>query len=431
MTTLRQDGVSAAVAQSIGQQLGKGSQLTGTDAGTGTNTGTTGTGGTAGTGGTGSSRHRPRMSGTVWDAQAAYVLKNIRQEEERTVTYSLTQVTAQKQNVTPQSFVQFLADQRELNEHVFLVDLNHPFFQQININVNALDTDFAAQGITQMTVQLRYGKRPDGTGPKDTAEVILRSKTDSKDFTFFADSSQTQAYEYKLIVDYRHDFAIGVTDPREETDWIKTEARSLSVTPRLIEKTLPVTLTLPPNMPDDVTEVQARVHYASPAHQIDNSRLVHLTAQSRSAAVPIRLADASEKFQVEQTFFYMDGTKEDLPPLNLPDPASGDADGSVVISPPRANRLNADIIMQDPIGQMSSVLADLQVQQASSLVDSRTFELATPMKREVWSVRLQQRDTPATLRYRQRRLFKDGGIETDDWLKLSPPTLSWAFPPRA
>lgn len=434
MDNLRQNGVASAVAQSIGQQLGKGSQM---DSGGAAGASATPSGGTPASGGgttpaSGTPASQPTSAADVWNRlgrpQAAFVLKNVHQEEMRTVTYSLSQVTAQKRTVSPQSFVQFLADSRELDQHLFLVDLNHPFFQKININLNALDVDFAAEGITQMTVQLRYGKRPDGTEPKDTAEAILRSKTDSKDFTFFVDGSQSQTYEYKLIIDYVHDFAIGVSDPREETDWIKSEARSLSVSPRWIAKMLPVMLTLPPSLPEDVTEIQARVHYTSATHGIDDSRLVHLTAQNRTALVPIRLADAGETFEVEQTIFYADGTNEVLPTLRFPDPTKGEADDAVVFSPPRANRFDTDLIMQDPLSQLSSVLADLQVQQENTLVESRTFEMMVPMKREVWSPRLPQREAPAKLRYRQRRLFKDGGIETDDWMEAISPNLIVGVP---
>src|SRR5207247_2645529 len=158
--------------------------------------------------------------------------RTISQTEERVVTYSLTQVTAQKQTVAPQSFIQFLTAPSELPAHIHEIDLNNPFFERIDVNVNAADVDFAAQGISQITVQLRYGTRPDGTAPKDTAEAILRAASDSHDYTFFADHEQTQSYEYKLIVDYRSDFGLGVKEPRVEGPWTRTEARSLAVHPR-------------------------------------------------------------------------------------------------------------------------------------------------------------------------------------------------------
>src|SRR5690606_24072080 len=103
------------------------------------------------------------------------------------------------------------------------------------------------------------------TRPKDIAEVILRSPDDSKDFTFFADAEGTLSYEYKLIVDYRARFGIGVQETRVEGDWVETEARSLAVRPGWLGRTERVALQLAPNIPPDVAEAQVRVRYTHEA----------------------------------------------------------------------------------------------------------------------------------------------------------------------
>lgn len=396
------------------------------------NSGTTG--GTAGgtTGGTTGNPQQPETAADVWNRlgrpQAAFALRNLRQEEQRTVTYNLTQVTAQKQTIAPQSFVQFLADSRDLNQHVQLIDLNHPFFQKLTINVNASDVDYAAEGITQMTVHLRYGTQPNGTAPKDTAEVLLRSREDSRDFTFFLDRKLTRSYEYKLIVDYRNNFGIGIDDVRMESPWISTEAASLAVHPRWLGRVLPVSLHLAPNLGEDVNEVQARVRYVNAARAIDDSTLVKLNAQTRQQTVHIRLADTNEQFEVAPTVFYKDGTKEDLPLLHLPDPTSGSADEAVVIATPRANRLDADVIMLDALGELNTVIVDAQVLQNGTLLDSRSFDLVAPGKPERWSVRLPERDRLPLLRYRERRLYRDGGMESEEWHESGSSSLVVGIP---
>jgi hypothetical protein len=423
-------GPAAAVAAGMAEALLPGNTMaSGTQGSTGTTGATGNTGGTGTIGTTGA----PETSGTtasagtgsgsretaadVWNRlgrpQAAFALRNIRQEEKRTVTYKLTQVTAQKQTVNPQSFIQLMYSPADLRHRISLVDLNHPFFQRIKINVTATDVDFTTEGVRQMTVQLRYGKRPDGTGPKDTAEVILRARTDSKDFTFFADSRQTQSYEYKLIVDYETSFGIGIDDVRMEGPWILTEARSLAVHPRSLGRTLPVTVQLAPNVTDDVSTVQSRVRYVNQAHQIDETKLVTLDKNHRSEFVPIRLADTVETFSIESTIFFADGTSEVLPTLRLPDPTTGSSDEVVVVSVPPGNLFTGDIIMQDPLAELASVLVDTRVNQGTTAVQSRTFELQQSGARQVFSVRLPQRDKPVQLSYRERRIFKDGGIETD------------------
>jgi len=279
-----------------------------------------------------------------------------------------------------------------------------------------------------MTVQLRYSSQPNGNGPKDTAEAILRSRADSRDFTFFMDSELTQHYEYKLIVDYQDHFGIGAHDTRLESEWISTEARSLAVHPSWLGRVLPVAIQLAPNIPEDVSEVHARVRYANAARNIDDTTLVRLNPQNRSQLVHIRLVDANEQFEVAQTLFYKDGTREDLPLLRLPDPTAGSADEAIVISAPRANRLDADVIMSDPLGELKSVLVDTQTLQNGSILDSRTLELTGAGQRQVWSVRLPQRGAPATLRFKERHIYKDGGLDSDDWREASSPNLVAGIP---
>ena len=346
--------------------------------------------------------------------QAAYALKTISQEEERVVRYNLTQTTAQKHTVSPQNFIRFLAGPGQMADRIHEIDLNHQFFSRLDINVNAAEVDFPARGVTQMTVQLRYGTREDGT-VKDTGEVILRSAADAADFTFFVDDDGSREYEYKLIVDYRSDFGIGVRDTRVEGPWTRTEARSLSVNPLWLGLTLPVTVQLAPNVPEDITEIHARVTYRRPDRGIEDTHLAVLTRAAASATVPIRMIEPGDPFEVARTVFYADGTSEDLPLLRLPDPESGEADEVVVVSVPRADRLEGDVIMVDALGELSTVIVDTQVFQRDELIDSRSIELSTPGSRQAWSVRLAERDQPATLRCRQRRIYADGGVETGEW----------------
>jgi hypothetical protein len=437
MAALRQGGPTAASVVGMGEAHGLAANPDAIGAPGAAGAGAAGAGGQpAGTqpggGDATSSSAAPQTAGDLWNQlgrpQAAFAVKEIRQEEQLTVTYSLTQVTAQEQPATPQSFIQMLASPEDLAQRVHLVDLNNPFFQRININVTARDVDFAAEGISQMTVQLRYGTRPDGTAPKDTAEAILRSRDDSKDFTFFADGKQTQSYEYKLILDYQHNFGIGVRDDHVEGPWTRTEARSLAVHPSWLGLTLPVTLQLAPNIPPDVGEAQARVRYTNAARGIDDSTMVRLNAQAKSQLVPVRMADPADQFEIATTLFYTDGTNEALPAVRLPNASAGASDNAAVISAPRANRLDGDIIMQDPLGELESVLADTQVEQDHALVDSHTHEMTKANQREVLSVRLPKRDVASVLRYRERRLFRDGGLEEDDWHEALSPNLVVGIP---
>ena len=460
---LYQDGPTAAVAAGVGEALSGGlssapatsapsgdpprdGEQNASGSGTQPDTGTgSGQGGGAAAGGRasgeagssggapgGASGGQQPTAADLWNRlgrpQAAYVVKQLRQEERRTVTYSFSQVTAQRQVVAPQNFIQFLSDPRLLSRQLHVVDLNHPFFERLNVTVSAGGVDFRAAGIVQMTVQLRYGRRPDGSFPKDTAEVILRSPDDRRTLTFFMDSQRTQTYEYKLIVDYRDDFGIGLRTSRLESEWVRSEARTLSVNPEWVGKVLPVTLQLAPNVASEVTEAQVRLRYRHEASGIDDSRLVRLTPGERSVTVPIRLADGVARYEVSGTLFYSDGSVEELPLVRVPDDAAAGAVDAVVIGARRAGRLDVEAIMLDPLGELSRVLVDTRVVQGETTVDARTVELTTPGAREVWSVRLNDDGGTPELRYRERRLYRDGGFEEGPWRVSASPNLVVGIP---
>ncbi len=373
-----------------------------------------------------------RTAADVWNQlgrpQAAYVLKSLTQEEQRTVTYNLSQVTAQQQTIAPQNFIQFLADTRSLRRHVYAVDLNHPFFERINVGVSAAGVNFEAAGIVQMTVQLRYGRRQDGTFPKDTAEVILRDANESRDVSFFVDANRSQTYEYKLIVDYRGDFGIGLSTSRVESDWIPSEARTLVVNPEWISPLLPLTVQLAPNLSTDLAEAQVNVRYHHPETGIDDARLVRLTPAQRSATVPIRLADNEPRYEVSGTLFYTDGTTQEIPTVSIPDMGDTGAVDTVVIGSERRGSFTLDAIMLDPLGELSSVLVDTRLVHEGETLDARTLELTRAGERHVWSVRLHDRETQPQLHYRERRLYRDGGLEEESWRQATSSNLVVGIP---
>jgi|GEM_PF-2515234 len=369
-----------------------------------------------------------QAAGALSDRDQVYTYRRIRQSERRAVTYNLSQTIAQQRTVAPQSFLRLLAGPGEFAERVHAVDLDHPFFRRIDVNVNAHAVDFDAEGVVQLLVQMRYGTRPDGTGPKDTAEAILRRAEDSRDFTFFVDAGQSQSYEYRLVVDYRSDFGIGVRDARVRGPWTETEARSLSVHPGWLRRTLPVTVQLAPNLPADVQEAHVRVRYRSTAHDIDDSRIVRLTPERRSEVVPIRLADEREEYEAAPVLYYTDGTREELPVLRAPDDGAAAANRTVVVSALRSDRLDGDIVMLDPLGELQGVLVDMEVRQDGAVVYARTFELAAAGERKIWSVRLSRGDVPVELGYRQRRFYADGGFEEDDWRSAISRSLTVGIP---
>jgi hypothetical protein len=360
--------------------------------------------------------------------QAAFTMRRISQEERRTVSYRLTQATAQERTVAPQGFLLFMASPAELAQRVHLVDLNHPFLQRLSINVNAQDVDFAKQGVAQMTVELRYGRRPDGTTPKDTASVILRKADDSLDVEFFLDDRRTLSYEYRLIVDYRDGFGVGVSATHVEGPWTSTELRSLSVHPSWLGVMVPVRVGLAPDVPADLTEAQVTVRYARPDHAVDDSTVLHLTREAREAEVDLRLVEAGDPVSFRSKVFYADNTREDLPEVVRPDAGDGAASDVVVVDVPRGGFVSGDIVLVDALGELTAAVVDLQVLQDGAMVESRSIDVASAGARQLWSVRLADRTKPAVVRSRERRMFRDGGMEQGEWQEVTSTNIVAGFP---
>ena len=365
----------------------------------------------------------------VWDKlgrpQVAFAMKSVSQEERRMITYKLDQVAAQSRHVAPQGHLSMLGSIAELAERVHVIDLNHPFFSRVPIHVDCADVDFASQGINQMTVELRYGRRPDGTAPKDTASVILRSRTDSKDVEFFVDHERALSYEYRLIMDYQADFGVGVRQTHIEGPWTRTELRSLSVHPRWLGVMVPAVVSLAPNLPDDVAEVQVAVRYVRPDAGVDDGALVVLNPGHRSEVVNLRLVTAGDQVTFTPTVFYADGAREELAAAVLPNAQAEDA---LVVGVPKADRIAGDIILVDALGELTRVVVDLEVAQAGTVVDQRSLELTGAASRTTWSVRLPDREAPATARWRQRLTYADGGVEAGDWVEATTTAIVAGIP---
>ncbi len=365
----------------------------------------------------------------VWDKlgrpQAAFALRSVSQEEQKLITYNLDQVTAQKETVNPQSMLQFMCAPGELMQRVHIIDLNNEFFQHIPIRVDASDVDFAAQGVNEMTVEIQYGVRQDGTGPKDTASAILRSNADFKEFVFFVDQTRNLQYKYRLIIDYKQDFGLGVRQTHVEGPWTPSELRTLSVHPSWLGVMVPARLQLAPNTPDDVIEVQVQARYRSPDGTVDDGEQVSLTRDNRSAVLPLRLQTAGDPVSFTSKVFYADGTSEDLAPQTLP---NGQATDALAIGIPAAGRINGDIVLVDALGELAKVIVDTEVSQAGKVVDSRSVELAGAAIRQPFSVRLPDRNAKASLRWRQRLIYKDGGMETLEWADAATSNLVAGIP---
>ena len=188
---------------------------------------------------------------------------------------------------------------------------------------------------------------------------------------------------------------------------------------------VPARLQLVPNTPDDVVEVQVSARYKTADGSVDDGEQLSLSKQNRSLVLPLRLRRAGDPVSFTPTVFYADGASEVLPALTLPNDQATDA---LAIGVPPAGRVNGDILLVDALGELTKVIVDYEVRQATALVESKSVELSGAGTRQTFSVRLPDRNKPGALRWRQRLLYADGGVETQEWQDAATPNLIAGVP---
>ncbi len=299
--------------------------------------------------------------------QASFLLRSLTQEEQQTITYDLRQISAVSRTAAPQSSIRFAAGDANLRGRVKVVDLNDPFFEVIAGTVTS-NADSAALGVRSMVVKLRYGVRQDGSGPKDTKEIVLEQAGQEGTYQFHLDHRFDMEIEYQVVVHYVPGFAIGDEVAQATSEWIRTSTRNLDVDPRVVGDVFPVTLTAGQIDWTSVRSVQATVEYSDAGINADAN--VVITQERPTAVVQIRPKKGGHRnFKVSSTYFY-DSTKEG-PVLQ---------DGSdatlVVLNQPPSKAVPVSVALVDPLGRIRKASVELSYTGASGVEQRHLLELA-------------------------------------------------------
>ncbi|WP_295044186.1 hypothetical protein [uncultured Paracoccus sp.] len=351
------------------------------------------------------------QSSALGHPTATFTMRQLQQRELRHVVYDLSRTTAMQRSTGPQNPLLFMGSEREIRARIHKISLNHPFFARLRIDVDAGGTDFAAEGIRAMTVNLRYGRRPDGQ-PKETADVILDSAEDRASFVFARDQGGDMGYEYQLTLHYLPDFGLGDTRQTVTGPWTRTEARQLSVHPSMLARRQPITLALPRVLPPDLSEVRATVSYVDPDGVIDDRRSFVLTPGGAPAIANLRFADANDAARISAEAIFADGSSKPLAEELRPDPAGAKPLDLVVLPVPQRPAAQFSVMLSDPLDELRSVLVDYEVRQAGQLIAAAAVEVTEPLRAVPVTVVLPGPDPRPEVRLRERRIFDRGGIET-------------------
>ncbi len=402
---LFQQGLPAAIGQAMGQAVTTREMATATDINTPPPEPGEGTPPPA------ANKDVAAQTSALGHPRATFTMRRLQQRELRVVKYDLSRTTAMQRSTGPQNPLLFMGSEREIRARIHKISLNHPFFARLRIDVDAGGTDFAAEGIRAMTVNLRYGRRADGQ-PKETADVILNDADDHASFVFARDAGGDMGYEYQLTLHYLPGFGLGDTRQTVTGPWTRTEARQLSVHPSMLARRQPITLALPRVVAPDLSEVRATVAYIDPDGTIDDRRSVVLAPGTASPVVNIRFADDNDAARITAQAIYADGSVQTLPEVIRPDPAGVAPTDLVVLPVPGRPAAQFSVMLSDPLDELRSVLVDYEVRQSGSLIASASVEVTEPLRAVPVTVVLPAETPLPEVRLRERRLFTRGGIET-------------------
>lgn len=115
----------------------------------------------------------------------AFTLKKIEQIEDRTLTFSYNRSDAVQKTYAPQGLIGLLAKDLVGTGHFIEIDLDHPFFRNLEITVDA-PIDFTRLGLTAVNLALDYGS------PNDPATLK------HKDMTFSPTGAKQQSHAFSM-----------------------------------------------------------------------------------------------------------------------------------------------------------------------------------------------------------------------------------------
>jgi len=339
--------------------------------------------------------------------QAGYLMKSLSQEEQQKITYNLRQVSAIKRNISPQSTIRFASRSKDLADRILVVDLNDPFFERIAGTVTTT-ADLAAAGVRSAIVAIKYGVRPDGTGPKDTKEDKLLQKGDTWNYQFHLDHQLQMYIEYQVTFNYIADFSIGDDSHQSVSPWISTTARNLDIDPRLLGMIFPVTLTSGTVDWNTVKQIQTTVEYSDPDNGILINKQVIIDQQNQTAVINIRPKPGGPRdFKVSSTYFYSD--TQDGPIVQEGRDAS-----LIVLNQPASKAIPVNIDLVDPLGRIRKVAVELSYKGASGNVQQKNITLTGDGATEVWTYFRDSIDEDALYSYRVTTFGIDGTIKQDE-----------------
>lgn len=124
-------------------------------------------------------------------------------EESKSVTYDFSQRAPEERTHAPQGFLPVLLSRAELQQHIHMIDLDNPFFDELQVLVSGPSKDeFQSLGIRQVQAVLAYGQLGDPVPPESETLVFRPDSTGDKTLVFKRQGRPTLAYTAALEYEF-------------------------------------------------------------------------------------------------------------------------------------------------------------------------------------------------------------------------------------
>ncbi len=260
-------------------------------------------------------------------------MKTFHQDELKIRRFDYTLQAAVEQEANPNGMFSSIADGFNLDKHIFVVDMDDPFFDRI-ISTVTMGQDLAALGIASVAVNMEY---PASRANRDADHIdgfLFRpGETDSRSFTTFVNERNDRDYRYKMTITFDPATEWRGKDSQIVTDWITSADNQLPLAPMDAIERLDVEIGLSNLTNDLISQVEVDVEYNNPDTGFSDKRTYVLAPGGAPQFWRLRLADnAPLEYKYRTRFFFTETN------LQIETPFESSGKPAIMINPPFLGR---------------------------------------------------------------------------------------------
>ncbi|MXO90848.1 hypothetical protein [Pontixanthobacter aquaemixtae] len=241
--------------------------------------------------------------------RVGFSLKIMHQDELRTRRFDYNLQSAIQAEANPNGMFSGLVDGFNMDDLIFEVDMDDPFFDRLRTTVT-MGQDLAAIGVSSVAVNMEYpGEREAGENAEHIDGFEFRpGDSENKLFTTFLDDDGTREYRYRMTITFDPTTEWRGKDSQVVTPWLVSAETQLTLAPIDAVERLDVEIALSNQHSESVTQVEVEVRYENPATGFKDNRTFVLEPGGESHNWRLRLADnAPRGYEYRVRYFFAQG----------------------------------------------------------------------------------------------------------------------------